>query len=166
MKQTADLVCDRLGISQPGRTATEPLPTAQATKWTKPGIAPKLWIQHNDPDDILLCECEMVPKSAVTNITQSIHEQNGKPDLVSLGLRSRIGKGACQGTFCAQRVAAYLYEIEEMTGREGLESIRAFVTERWRGERPLLWNTSLMQAELKEALYCGLFGVECHESNP
>jgi len=165
-EKTADLVCDRLGISQPGRTATEPLPTAQATKWTKPGIAPKLWIQHNDPDDILLCECEMVPKSAVTNITQSIHEQNGKPDLVSLGLRSRIGKGACQGTFCAQRVAAYLYEIEEMTGREGLESIRAFVTERWRGERPLLWNTSLMQAELKEALYCGLFGVECHESNP
>ncbi len=164
-EKTADLVCDRLGINQPCRTHVEPLPTAQATRWTQPGIAPKVWIQHNDPDDLLLCECEMVPKSVVDNLSRSIHEQDGKPDLVSLGLRSRIGKGACQGTFCAQRVAAYLYEIEEMTGREGLESIRAFVTERWRGERPLLWDTSLMQAELKEALYCGLFGVECHESD-
>jgi len=165
-EKTANLVCDRLGVSQPCLTNTEKLPAAQATRWTKPGIAPKLWIQHNDPEDLLLCECEMVPKSVVTDLTQSIHEQNGKPDLVSLGLRSRIGKGACQGTFCAQRVAAYLYEIEEMTGREGLNSIRAFVGERWRGERPLLWDTSLMQAELKEALYCGLFGMECHESDP
>ena len=162
-EKTADLVCARLGVTLPCLTRTEPLPAAPATRWTKPGIAPKLWIKHNDPQDLLLCECEMVPKSVVNSLAQSIHEQNGKPDLVALGLRSRIGKGTCQGTFCAQRIAAYLYDIEEMAGREGLENIRAFLSERWRGERPLLWDASLIQAELKEALYCGLFGVELHE---
>jgi glycerol-3-phosphate dehydrogenase len=162
-EKTADLVCARLGVTNPCVTRTEPLPTDPATRWTKPGAAPKLWIKHNDPQDLLLCECEMVPKSVVNSLAQSIHEQNGKPDLVALGLRSRIGKGTCQGTFCAQRIAAYLYDIEELAGSEGLENIRAFVSERWRGERPLLWDTSLIQAELKEALYCGLFGVELND---
>jgi glycerol-3-phosphate dehydrogenase len=162
-EKTADLVCAKLGVSKPCITRTEPLPSAPATSWTKPGIAPKLWMKHNDPEDLLLCECEMVPKSVVNSLAQSIHEQHGKPDLVALGLRSRIGKGTCQGTFCAQRIVAYLYDIDEMAGREGLENIRAFVSERWRGERPLLWDTSLIQAELKEALYCGLFGVELND---
>ncbi len=162
-EKTADLVCARLGVTRPCMTRTEPLPTAPATRWTQPGSAPKLWIEHNDPQDLLLCECEMVPKSVVNSLAQSIHDQNGKPDLIALGLRSRIGKGTCQGTFCAQRIAAYLYDIEELAGREGLENIRAFVSERWRGERPLLWDTSLIQSELKEALYCGLFGVELND---
>ena len=161
-EKATDLVCTRLGVAASCVTRTEPLPTATATQWTKPGIAPKLWIKHNDPKDLLLCECEMVPKSVVNSLAQSIHEQNGKPDLVSLGLRSRIGKGTCQGTFCAQRIVAYLYDIEELAGTEGLENLRTFLSERWRGERPLLWDTSLVQAELKEALYCGLFGVERH----
>ncbi len=162
-EKTADLVCARLGVTKPCLTRTEPLPTAPATRWTQPGSAPKQWIEHNDPRDLLLCECEMVPKSVVDSLARSIHDQNGKPDLVALGLRSRIGKGSCQGTFCAQRIAAYLYDIEELTGKEGLENIRAFVSERWRGERPLLWDMSLIQAELKEALYCGLFGVELND---
>lgn len=159
-EKTADLVCARLGVTKPCVTRTEPLPGASDTRWTQPGMAPKVWLQHNNPRDLLLCECEMVPKSVVNSLARSIHEQNGKPDLMALGLRSRIGKGTCQGTFCAQRLAAYLYDIDEMAGREGLQNIRAFVSERWRGERPLLWDASLIQAELKEALYCGLFGVE------
>ena len=82
-EKTADLVCSRLGVARPCVTRTEPLPTAAATRWTKPGIAPKLWIKHNDPHDLLLCECEMVPKSVVNSLALSIHEQNGKPDLVA-----------------------------------------------------------------------------------
>jgi len=162
-EKTADLVCAKLGVNKPCMTRTEPLPSTPATRWTKPGSAPKQWIEHNDPQDLLLCECEMVPKSVVNSLARSIHDQNGKPDLIALGLRSRIGKGTCQGTFCAQRIAAYLYDVEELDGRDGLENIRAFVSERWRGERPLLWDTSLIQAELKEALYCGLFGVEIND---
>jgi glycerol-3-phosphate dehydrogenase len=102
----------------------------------------------------------MVPKSVVNSLIQSIHKQNGHPDLKSLGVRSRIGKGACQGTFCSLRTTAFLYDIEELESAAGLKSIKTFISERWRGVRPLLWDTSLIQSELQEALYCGLFGVE------
>ena len=163
-EKTADFVCEKLGIHRPCQTRDIPLPSAGAARWTKPGIAPKVWMQQQAPDDMLLCECEMVPKSIVNHLIQSIHDQDGKPDLMALGLRSRIGKGACQGTFCALRTAAYLYSINELDSAEGLESIKAFISERWRGIRPLLWDIPLIQAELQEALYCGLFGIELNDS--
>jgi len=163
-EKTTDLVCGKLSITAPCRTRTEPLPSAAGAKWTKPGLAPKMWVKHHDPDDILLCECEMVPKSVVDSLIHSIHQQNGRPDLKALGLRSRIGKGACQGTFCALRTGAYLYDAGEVENDQGLDGIQAFITGRWRGIRPLLWNTPLIQAELQEAIYCGMFGLEIKSS--
>ena len=159
-EKAADLICGRLGVSAPCLTRTEPLPSGAGAKWTKPGLTPKLWVKHHDPDDLLLCECEMVPKSVVDSLINSIHHQNGTPDLKALGVRSRIGKGACQGTFCALRTGAYLYDVSEVNGDEGLDGIRDFIAERWRGIRPLLWDTPLIQAELQEAIYCGMFGLE------
>lgn len=159
-EKTADLVCQKIGTTAPCLTRTEPLPSGAGAKWTKPGLTPKLWAKHHNPDDQLLCECEMVPKSVVDSLISSIHEQNGTPDLKALGLRSRIGKGACQGTFCALRTSAYLYDTGEVKGDEGLNGIQAFISERWRGIRPLLWDTPLIQAELQEAIYCGMFGLE------
>ena len=159
-EKTSDLVCERLGISAPCLTRTEPLPSGAGAKWTKPGLTPKLWVAQHDPGDLLLCECEMVPRSVVDSLIKSIHQQNGTPDLKALGVRSRIGKGACQGTFCALRTSAYLYDAGEVKNDEGLNGIRAFISERWRGIRPLLWDTPLIQAELQEAIYCGMFGLE------
>jgi glycerol-3-phosphate dehydrogenase len=159
-EKTADLICRRLGVTRPCLTRTEPLPSAGAAKWTKPGLAPKMWIQHHKPEDFLICECEMVPKSVVDSLIESIHEQNGLPDLKAIGLRSRIGKGACQGTFCGLRLAAYLYDQGELDSDQGLVPLRDFLNERWRGVRPLLWDMPLIQAELQEALYCGLFSLE------
>jgi len=43
-----------------------------------------------------------------------------------------------------------------------LDDLRAFLQERWRGERPVLWHSQIMQAELKEAFYCGSFDLESH----
>jgi len=43
---------------------------------------------------------------------------------------------------------------------EGIAELRNFLRERWRGQQPLLWNTSLAQAELLEAMHCGLFGLD------
>jgi glycerol-3-phosphate dehydrogenase len=99
-EKTANLICGRMGVSKPCLTRIEPLPETQPGKWTQPGLAPKLWMQKHEPEDILLCECEMVPKSAVDSIVDAIRKQDGQPDLKAISLRSRIGKGACQGTFC------------------------------------------------------------------
>jgi glycerol-3-phosphate dehydrogenase len=159
-EKTADLVCHRLGISLPCMTRTDPLPSTQPAKWTEPGLAPKLWLKHHEPEDILLCECEMVPKSTVDSIIESIHKQNGQPDLKSIALRSRIGKGACQGTFCGVSVTAYMYDRDQLRPDECLNNLREFLGQRWRGQHPILWDRQLIQAELLEALHCGLFGLE------
>ena len=81
----------------------------------------------------------------------------------AIGLRSRIGKGPCQGTFCSLRVASYLYDRRELSGNQGIDELRNFLRERWRGQQPLLWDMPLAQAELMEAMHCGLFGLELED---
>ena len=163
-EKTADLVCRKLSVSAPCRTRIDPLPSAEAAKWTEPGLTPRLWIKHHEPEDVLICECEMVPKSTIDNIIDSIHKQNGQPDLKSISVRSRMGKGPCQGTICGLRLAAYLYERGELNSDQGLISLSEFLRERWRGVRPLLWDMPLIQAELQEALYCGLLCLDLYSN--
>ncbi len=159
-EKTADLVCRRLGVTAPCRTRGEPLPNTVAARWTEPGLAPNAWIRRHDPEDLLLCECEMVSRSVVDAIVDELVRRRWKPSLRTIGLRSRIGKGPCQGTFCSQRLLAHLFDRQLLDGALGPAELRAFLQERWRGQHPLLWNTSLIQAELLEAMHCGLFGIE------
>jgi glycerol-3-phosphate dehydrogenase len=159
-EKTADLICQRLGISKPCLTGTEPLPASLRGKWTEPGLAPKIWLKDHDPEDILLCECEMVPRSAVDAIIDSIRSQSGHTDLNGIGLRSRIGKGPCQGTFCGPRITAYLYDKGEVKPDQCLDGLRKFLRSRWKGQHSILWDRQLKQAELLEAMHCGMFGLE------
>jgi glycerol-3-phosphate dehydrogenase len=159
-EKTADLVCRRLGVSKPCQTRTEPLPETQPARWTQAGLAPKLWIKKHAPQDLLLCECEMVPGSAVDAIVDSILKQMGQPNIEAIALRSRIGKGACQGTFCGVRVTAYLSDQKHLKPGMRLDDLKAFLNKRWHGQYPTLWDKQLVQSELMEALHCGLFGLE------
>ena len=161
-EKTADLVCEKLGNHAPCRTHTEPLPSSSSGKWTEPALGPKHWFGNPDNDPIL-CECEMVPESAVKSIVQSIDEKDGDLSLQAVGLRSRVGKGACQGTFCGKRVSAFLEEGGQIESYDSLHDMRDFLQGRWTGERPVLWHSQMMQAELKEALYCGAFNLETRE---
>ncbi len=159
-EQTSDLVCRRLGIHAACRTRTQPLPARQDCRWTVAGLAPRLWLEQRQNDDLLLCECEMVPTSAVDVIVDSLRGQKAEPDLYAIGRRSRIGKGTCQGAFCGIRVTGYMYDRGNLTADQGLKDLRAFLTARWRGMRPMLWGAAVIQEELQEALHCGLFGLE------
>jgi glycerol-3-phosphate dehydrogenase len=159
-EKTADLICSRIGVSRPCLTRTSPLPAADSTRWTQPGFTPKLWFNRLDPDDLLVCECEMVPTSVVEDIIASLKTQNIRPDLKGIGLRSRIGKGACQGIMCGLRLAAYLYDRGDLDDDQGVPALKEFLNERWRGVRPLLWDMPLIQSELREALYSGLCSLE------
>jgi glycerol-3-phosphate dehydrogenase len=159
-EKTADLACRKLGIARPGLTRVKPLAACAANQWTAAGLSPKLWMQARNPDDLLLCECEMVPASVVDAVIAGIHQQSGISDLYAIGRRSRIGKGTCQGAFCGVRICAYLYDRGELAGRQGLADLRSFLSARWRGMRPILWDAALRQEELQEALHCGYFGLE------
>ena len=159
-ERTADLVCERLGVTAACRTRSERLPPADDCEWTEPGRAPRAWMRSHAPDDALLCECEMVPRSTLDAIARELSEGGEGRILADLALRSRLGKGACQGTFCAVRAVAHLYDRRLLSGRRGLSETGDFFQERWRGQHAILWGEQLAQAELAEAIHCGLHGQE------
>jgi glycerol-3-phosphate dehydrogenase len=159
-ERAADVVSGKLGVDKPCRTRIEPLPDTVYGRWTEPGKAPREWIKGHAAEDILLCECEMVPKSAVDQVIDAVREQGNRADLKSIGLRSRIGKGTCQGAFCGVRILAHMYDRDLLNASRGLEDLKRFLNGRWRGIRPILWDVGLVQEELQEALHCGLFGLE------
>jgi glycerol-3-phosphate dehydrogenase len=159
-EKTADLVCKRLAVDAPCRTRSEPLPATPGCAWTEPGLAPKVWLENQRPDDVLLCECEMVPVSAMACLLADGRAARGPLRLQDISTRSRIGKGACQGMYCGLRVTAHLYDQGEFQRQEGMLSLYHFTNSRWRGQRPVLFGAQLKQAELQEAIYCGLLDLE------
>jgi glycerol-3-phosphate dehydrogenase len=159
-ERTADLVCRRLGVSRPCVTATQPLPAAPEGAWTEPGRAPRRWLVAHAADEALLCECEMVSAGAVDAIYAGLRTSGKAPRLTDIGLRSRVGKGACQGAFCSVRTVAHLCQRDDFPPADSLAEILGFVDERWGSQRAVLWGEQLAQAELAEALHCGLFGEE------
>ncbi|MHC1744314.1 MAG: anaerobic glycerol-3-phosphate dehydrogenase subunit A [Syntrophobacteraceae bacterium] len=159
-EMVADLICSRLGISSPCLTRDLPLPKAPVNDWVVAGLSPGLWRQHRNPGDALLCECEMVPMSAVEQIVHQLHIDGETVDLEALRLHSRMGKGSCQGAFCGLRTAGFLYERGIFVEDQGIEDIRTFLESRWKGLRPVLWGRQLIQEQLQEAIHCGLFSLE------
>lgn len=159
-EQAADLVCERLGVTEPCKTAVIPLPSTQAGQWTEPGMAPRLWMKESQASDYFLCECEMVSKSAVDRIVRDLCESGQRPDIQAISLRSRVGKGGCQGAFCGSRIAAYLSDQGHFVADMGGRQLRDFFSRRWKGVRPVSWGPALVQEQFTDALYCSLFELE------
>lgn len=159
-EKTSDLLAKRLGNTHQCKTHNENLPDSGGSKWTEPGASPRYWYNAQNPDDDILCECEMVPQSAVTQIINESPGSEEKMSLKSIALRSRAGKGPCQGSFCGIRITSHLYESGYYTDREGLYFMRDFFSERFKGMRSVIWGQQMAQMELAEALHCGLLGLE------
>ena len=164
-ERTADLVAGRLGNHEPGTTATVPLPNGETGRWTEPAAAPKRWYVANNPKDMILCECEMVPQSAIDQIVESSSIIGPEMSLEAISLRSRVGKGPCQGSFCGIRVCSYLYDQGYYRDSAGLVFMRDFFDERFKGQRPVIWGQQAAQMELAEALHCGLLGLDALEGD-
>lgn len=165
-EQTGDLVAARLGNSKPCSTASEPLPTGDAVRWTEPGFSPRYWYRHRDSADLILCECEMVPQSAVDSIVQAAPGAERQMGLQAIGVRSRVGKGSCQGAFCSIRTTSYLYDRGIYDSVSGLAQMRDFLRHRFKGTQPVLWGEQMPQMELAEALHCSLMGLDRLDSEP
>ena len=163
-ERAADLVCQRLGVTRPCLTATTHLPPAPHAAWTTPGHSAREWMRSHGPNDTMLCECELVTSSAVAAIYAALRSTGDTPTLTDIGLRSRVGKGACQGSFCGLRTVAHFYQEGAFETRRGLAELVDFMGERWRGQHAVLWGEQLAQAELTEALHCGLLGEELHQT--
>jgi glycerol-3-phosphate dehydrogenase len=159
-EKAADLVAQRLGNTIACSTASVPLPDDEACSWSEPATAPKHWHSKRDPDDLILCECEMLPQSAIAQIFAKAPGVDAQPTLEAIALRSRAGKGPCQGSFCGIRIGSYLYDQGHYHDGTGLTHLRDFFNERFKGQRSVSWGQQAAQMELAEALHCGLLGLD------
>lgn len=159
-EKTGDLIAKRLGNTSPSLTATTQLPAHEGVRWTEPGYAARYWFKRKDPSDLILCECEMVPQSAVHEIITQAPGAEEEMTVKAIGMRSRIGKGTCQGAFCSMRVTSELYDKNIYSNTDGLRHLRDFVDERYKGIRPILWGEQMPQMELAETMHCGLMGLD------
>lgn len=162
-EKASDFVAARLGVTTPSRTATTPLPSGPGAGWTEPGASARDWTRRADPSDTILCECEMVARSTVDDIIAEAPGHEEHMGLEAIARRSRIGKGTCQGSFCAMRVTSHLYDRDMYDGAKGLDDMRDFIEHRYAGTRPVLWGVQLAQAELAEILHVGLAGLDAVE---
>lgn len=159
-EKTADLVARRLGNTEPCTTDSVALPDGEACRWTEPGAAPRFWYHADNSDDMILCECEMVPQSAIDEIVKCAPGAEEEMTLEAIALRSRAGKGPCQGSFCGIRIGSYLYDRGYYRDTTGLLHMRDFFNERFKGMRTVIWGQQAAQMELAEALHCGLLGLD------
>jgi glycerol-3-phosphate dehydrogenase len=159
-EKTSNLVAERLGNTKKCSTDSVPLPDGDACRWTEPGAAPRYWYKANNSEDMILCECEMVPQSAIDEIVKCAPGAEDDMTLEAIALRSRAGKGPCQGSFCGIRIASYLYDRGFYRDKTGLVHMRDFFSERFKGMRTIIWGQQAAQMELAEALHCGLLGLD------
>jgi glycerol-3-phosphate dehydrogenase len=164
-EKTADLAAGKLKISSVCTTAQTPLISKAPSKLIEAGMSVKLWAKDPVPGDSMMCECEMVPKSHFKELLGWLKQNRETADLNSLRIHSRLGKGACQGTFCSLRVTGFMYDEAYIKGSQGLDNIRFLLAERFKGQKSVLWGSQLAQAELNEAMFCSFYGLDVTDSD-
>lgn len=164
-EKTGDLIARRLGNKNPCKSANTVLPADESIRWTKPGYSARYWYANSKPSDLILCECEMVPQSAVDDVIKQSPGAEKEMTVQAIGLRSRIGKGTCQGAFCSMRLTSHLYDENIYNNQNGLKHMRDFVSGRYKGIKPILWGEQMPQFELAETMHCGLMGLDLFDED-
>jgi glycerol-3-phosphate dehydrogenase len=164
-EQTADVVCAKLGISQPCTTADEVLPgegDPRGYYWLGDRLAATE--ATGGGDAALICECEFVTRPML----EAFLADRMPCSLDDVRRSTRLGMGPCQGAFCTFRAAGLLAALDD----DGLERavddpeagaedpLVAFLRERYRGIRPIAWGRQLQELWLSAGIYQGVLGVD------
>ena len=181
-ERAADRVCAKLGINVPCRTAEEPIipdpdeaTLARAAKYFPvqgiklmadrmgDDIGPVLEQAEKAETNPLLCECEMVSMAEI----ECVAKDPSTHSLTDIRLRTRLGMGTCQGTFCSLRTVAALAEHGISLELSPTDNARRFLQERWGGLRPALWGMQAREMELGRAVYAGTLNLDgaAHEQD-
>jgi glycerol-3-phosphate dehydrogenase len=148
-----DRLAERMGVTEPCRTATEVLPGADHGPHRL--AAPLAGVERDGAYGELVCECELVTRGQVRAAVA-----DGLTELEDLRRKLRLGYGPCQAGFCAWRAAGMLAEAPEGSrGDDPLGGLERFLEERWRGQRATIWGDQARQALLNHAIYRGIFGL-------
>jgi len=155
-EKAADDVCAGLGVDAPCTTAAEPLPAGSERRYHTLGHRLKL-LESGQMPGALICECEMITRP---QLEAAIAAYDHVPALDDLRRDLRLGMGPCQGGFCAVRAAGILREARDLPPAAAVDALRAFVAERFKGGRPLLWGQHLRQFLLDEMIYRRILGLD------
>ncbi|HEX7148803.1 MAG TPA: (2Fe-2S)-binding protein, partial [Actinomycetota bacterium] len=178
-RQMAEAVVDRLaermGVTEPCRTATEVMPGADHGPHKV--AEPLARIERDHAYGELICECELVTRGQVRDAVAS-----GLTELEDLRRKVRLGYGPCQAAFCAWRAAGMLADARREGsgeprsgapvdhpgngsgatadgGPDVVAGLERFLEERWRGQRSTIWGDQARQALLNHAIYRGIFAL-------
>jgi glycerol-3-phosphate dehydrogenase len=160
-RQMAEAVVDRLaermGVTEPCRTATEVLPGADHGHHEV--AAPLATVERDQAYGELICECELVTRGQVRQAVAS-----GLTELEDLRRKLRLGYGPCQAAFCAWRAAGMVAEAQPdgdgTRAPDPVGGLERFLEERWRGQRSTIWGDQARQALLNHAIYRGIFDLQ------
>jgi glycerol-3-phosphate dehydrogenase len=163
-RQMAERICDEvcayLKVQATCRTAETPLPKPT---WFGGGrrklhvLSHRLHqLEHAPTHNNLICECEIVTRD---QLETAIRASGEGVSLDDLRRDLRLGMGPCQAGFCGYRAAGILGEVAHLSPDRAIKALAAFIEERFRGNRPLLWGHQLRQALLDEMIYRRALGV-------
>jgi glycerol-3-phosphate dehydrogenase len=161
-RQMAEAVVDRLaermGVTEPCRTATEVLPGADHGHHRQ--AEPLARVERDQAYGELICECELVTRGQVREAVAA-----GLTELEDLRRTLRLGYGPCQAAFCAWRAAGMVAEASptgngDGAGPDPVAGLERFLEERWRGQRSTIWGDQARQALLNHAIYRGIFDLQ------
>jgi glycerol-3-phosphate dehydrogenase len=160
-QDTVDLVCAKLGVTDPCTTADEILPNQV------PGQT--YWLGHRladheaegGGDAALLCECELITRPILDEYLD--RHPDATPDDLRRG--TRLGMGPCQGGFCTFRAAGVLGERAGRAGQAAVadlsdRAILGFLRERFKGTRPIAAGRQLQEQWMISGVYEGGLGVD------
>ena len=174
-EKLCDAVCAKLGVSAPCRTADEPiipLPGKEEMERARKYfpvqsvelVANRLGTDFSKvvrkasslPDNPLFCECEMVTRAEIEHVAAD-------PLSVSMDdirVRTRMGMGTCQGSYCSLRTIGLLAEGEGAFSGKPITFLHHFLQERWKGVRPALWGIQAKEMELGRAVYAATLNID------
>jgi len=155
-EKAVDDVCAGLGIEARCTTADEPLPGDHPRRLHMLGSRLDA-LEHGRMPGPLICECEMVTQA---QIEEAIAAYARPPALDDLRRDLRLGMGPCQGGFCAVRAAGIVQRACNLDAAAATAALRAFVDERFKGGRSLLWGHHLRQFLLDEMIYRRTLGLD------
>lgn len=156
-ERVADMVCQRLGVDRPCTTATTELtPPQHGTRHHYALPERQSQLEHASTQNGLICECEIVTRP---QLEAAINAAGPTVTLDDLRRDLRLGMGPCQAGFCAYRAAGILQQTVKLPPEAAVNALHDFVSERFRGNHPLLWGHQLRQALLDESIYRRSLGL-------
>ncbi len=187
-EDATDRLCAVLGVREPCRTATTPLPGAEAPldveavsrrfRVPVPAVV-RLAFRHGErtrrvlapfdpqpgagagPAPRVVCACEPVLDAELLHAAR----EEGVRTLEDCALRVRLGVGGCQGAACAGAAAAILGEVLGWSGERTACEVTDFAAERWRLLAPALAGPQLAAMEVHRAVHLGARGFAAAEGD-